>query len=659
MMPDGMYEIIPLAKIVSVVDNHRQAMDQQKLQELADSIAAIGVQQPIKVCRRDDGRWSMVFGHRRVAASKLAGLETIPAIIVTGWTVQQIAEAQVVENLLREDLTPIEEALCVQTLLDGGIDLETAASKMNKSTVWARQRHDLLRLADAVQSLVATGRLPLGHAKLIARVGDKKDQVELAHDVIGYHPWIGAKDLQRAVAGDHVAPLKDLRQSISYRLCKLGAARWPKDVKYAGRRPCDGCTDNTNTEPVLFTGITLTSKRGNCTNPKCFAVKAKAWEKDPVKRERDKKRDAAKRKKAVAAGDDPDAAAAAGKAGAGTGTGQKARKFPGTPDEHLAVRLYDHAIDLLGRIMAHEPVAADVDVDDADAVALHLAYTATAHVCQWPGVVKLDDPERFALAIDALTEALEAHKSIEAPTGIRGQALAHVRHVLLGSQPRYFFNDYASAHPHEVHNVPLSDEFVKFIDCLDAVAARWNVAGGVVMMRPTAEKIAGELRRAVILTGKRDAATAAIAECADAGVLQEILVDFVAGRIKKLAKWRHKAIADRAAEIQAAGVEADAEPAGEAAEEPDAEPATCCVCGKLAAGPHAAKTSPDMGQVACSGCIYTIAKGPKREQQAVTERIAAAPAWLLEKLAGDGLRGDWRRGAVARRLTELQKGEHS
>ena len=344
-------EIIPISSIVYVVDNHRQAMDERKLEELVSNIRANGVKQPIKVCRRDaftetghhDNPFNvMVFGHRRARASELAGLTTIPAMIAKGMTDQQIAEEQCIENIHREDVGPIGEAHAVKTLMDGGRTIELAASMLDKPVTWCRGRLNLLRLDKAVQDLVNIGRLPLGHATEISKVGDPKRQVKLARHAIGcfgYGP--DKKDLQEAIAGDYVEPLKDIRKSITYLMCKMGSAGWPKDCEYAGRRPCDGCPDNTNTEPALFEGITLTSKRGNCTNPDCYRCKSQAWERDPVKKARDKERE---KKKA--------ARIKAGKAKPGKREQEKekARKFPDSPEERFAVALHGYADGLVKAI---------------------------------------------------------------------------------------------------------------------------------------------------------------------------------------------------------------------------------------------------------------------------------------------------------------------
>ena len=515
---------IPLADIAYVVPNHRTGMDEGKLAELAESIGSTGVLQPIKVCKRDE-TFVMIFGHRRVKASELAGMDTVPAIVETGWSDEQIAEAQVIENILREDLNPIEEAQCIKTLLAGGNDLDTAASKMNKSVAWCRERHDLLRLDKKVQALVASYRLPLGHAKLIARVGNGKDQRRLASGAVG------DKD------SDYLQPRKDLRQQISYLLCKLGAARWPKDVKYAGKRPCNGCVDNTNTEPTLFEGITLTSAKGNCTNAACFATKGRAWEKDPVKIERDKKRDEARRKKLVAEGKDPDDVEAGAKGGESYEARNKRvaglkRKFPWTPEQALAVAQHDYMASLaevLYQSMDDDKAMPD---DLACMIGMFMASGtfANMHQCQ----VKLT-PKLFCELLCDKSDKSTGYPNLPLPAKTAPELFnLWQASFLQGTDP---YVDWEG----EIQRVPLPDHTLLILDCLEAIVRRWGVKFD--MERPTAEGIAA---RQIILTirkGKKPEATAAIAGIDNVAVLDQI----EAAGLK--AKWRAKLVADRREEL--------------------------------------------------------------------------------------------------------------
>lgn len=359
-------EIIPIDTIRYQVDNHRPVMDGKKLQELIENIRVNGVKQPIKVCRRSVGRTLggeptpvvhvMVFGHRRAKASQLAGLTTIPAMIATDMTDQQIAEEQCIENLHREDVGPIGEAFAVKTLLDGGRPIEVVASMLNKPVAWCHYRMILLRLHKDIQDLVNRLRLPIGHAFEIAKVGDQEEQLELAYQAIGCHDrGRNAKSLAEAIADDYLEPLKDVRKTISWKLCKMGSAHWPRDCEYAGKRPCNGCPDNTNTTPALFENINLTSAKGNCTNPACFECKSKTWDRDPVKKARDKEREQQRAGKAKASGEHPEQR---GKRGETYEQQQKRckalkKKFPWEPEQKFAVAMWKYGTDVASALVEH------------------------------------------------------------------------------------------------------------------------------------------------------------------------------------------------------------------------------------------------------------------------------------------------------------------
>ena len=511
---------IGLSDIQFEVSNHRKEMDEAKLAELADSIAAIGVQQPIKVCKRGM-RYVMVFGHRRLRASSLAGKTTVPAIVVTGWTDQQIAEAQVVENILREDINPIEEACCVRTLVDGGADLAAAAAKMNKSKDWCRLRLDLLRLDPKIQALAASGRLPIKHAGLIARVGDLHDQANLATIAVG-------GDI--AGGGDYVIPLERLRMEIGYILCKLGGAHWPKDVGYAGKRACEGCVNNTNTEPALFEGVKLTSTKGNCTNQTCFETKARAWENDPVKLERDAKREAGKAAKAKN-GQTPDKAS-----GASLSYAQREkqiaalkRKFPWTPAQAHARAMWEYGkklVEMIEEFIASGQAAAamrPVELIVLNAIA-HKQYSASVS----------DD-------LPTLAEIAKGHCSNEGARKALAETWGYNAAMTEYGRPGINYNG-------EVSQVPLDDGRLDYINGVEAIAWAWKISEDLPT-RPDCEFFVREFDLKAIVKARRDDASKTIGECVDAKLLREILDDDLEEK-KPMAKWRRNLIAERVAEIQ-------------------------------------------------------------------------------------------------------------
>lgn len=157
----------------------RKNFDEDSLKELADSIRQHGVIQPIVVVRRGL-RFMIISGERRWRASKLAGKETIPAII-KNYTLQQIKEIALIENLQREDLNPIEAARAIKQLMDEfNMTQETAADRIGKSRSAIANTLRLLSLEEEVLALIESGRLSAGHGRTLVVVENKADQVAMA-----------------------------------------------------------------------------------------------------------------------------------------------------------------------------------------------------------------------------------------------------------------------------------------------------------------------------------------------------------------------------------------------------------------------------------------------------------------------------------------------
>lgn len=166
MAPEPAYAAVPLVAI-DVEDNVRA--DVGDVEELAASIRELGVLEPVKVRARGD-RFLLVFGHRRLAAAKAAGLKAIPAIVdhrpqpPARRTVEQL-----VENLQREDLNALEEARALRAILDAekGLSQAELARRLGRSQPWIANTLALIRQPVAVQEAIASGRVSLAHAKAV------------------------------------------------------------------------------------------------------------------------------------------------------------------------------------------------------------------------------------------------------------------------------------------------------------------------------------------------------------------------------------------------------------------------------------------------------------------------------------------------------------
>lgn len=161
----------------------RKVFDEEALQELADSIKENGVFQPIIVKRSIKG-YEIIAGERRVKASIIAGLETIPAI-VRDFTDEEMMQIALLENLQRENLNAIEEAAAYRSMIDMlNITQEELSKKLGKSRSHITNMIGLLRLPKNVQELVLQDKLSMGHARVLSKLLDSERIAELANKVV-------------------------------------------------------------------------------------------------------------------------------------------------------------------------------------------------------------------------------------------------------------------------------------------------------------------------------------------------------------------------------------------------------------------------------------------------------------------------------------------
>lgn len=173
-------------KIVDVEPNKdqpRKEFDKEKLDELADSISKHGVIQPIIVIKKGS-TYQIVAGERRWRASKQAGLKKIPAI-VRDYDEIKVMEVALIENLQREDLNPVEEALGYKSLMDNfSLTQDKISERVGKSRSAVANSLRLLNLPEKVLKMLEKGEISTGHAKVILSVSNKNEQVQIAEIVI-------------------------------------------------------------------------------------------------------------------------------------------------------------------------------------------------------------------------------------------------------------------------------------------------------------------------------------------------------------------------------------------------------------------------------------------------------------------------------------------
>jgi len=164
----------------------RGAVDEARLQELAQSIRANGIIQPI-VVRRIGDRFQIIAGERRWRAAKLAGLLRVPVIVrdVAPGHERSLLEMALIENIQRQDLNPMEESLAYRRLADEfHLTQEDIASAVGKDRATVANVLRLLKLPDEVRNEVASGRLSMGHARSLLSLTDEADQRRISRDII-------------------------------------------------------------------------------------------------------------------------------------------------------------------------------------------------------------------------------------------------------------------------------------------------------------------------------------------------------------------------------------------------------------------------------------------------------------------------------------------
>ncbi len=178
------FQSIPLDQIAPNEEQPRDMFDLEKLHELAQSIRANGIIQPITVYRLKDGKYRIIAGERRWRAAALAGLTEIPALIRTVEQ-HQLLELALIENIQREDLNPIEIATAFQRLAtQHGLTHEQIAERTGKDRSTITNLTRLLKLSPYVRSELAAGRISMGHGRALLNLTDERAQLLACEEII-------------------------------------------------------------------------------------------------------------------------------------------------------------------------------------------------------------------------------------------------------------------------------------------------------------------------------------------------------------------------------------------------------------------------------------------------------------------------------------------
>ena len=194
-------EEVPLPLVSPNPFQPRRAFDETELMDLANSVKAKGILQPILVRRLGDGGYELIAGERRWRAAKLAGLKKIPAIVRPA-TDAEAMEMALIENLQRKDLNPMEAARAYQRLMkEFGLTQEVVARTLGKERPSIANTVRLLSLQLEVQGWVESDQLSLGHAKVLLAVAEPDQQIRLGRRAVT--DKLSVRDLERLVRPSH------------------------------------------------------------------------------------------------------------------------------------------------------------------------------------------------------------------------------------------------------------------------------------------------------------------------------------------------------------------------------------------------------------------------------------------------------------------------
>ena len=177
------YRVLPLHKVEPNPDQPRRDFDEEELETLADSISAHGIIQPLTVREMPNGYYQIVAGERRWRAARLAGISEVPVVIIDADD-QKTMELALIENLQRQDLNPVEEAMGYHTLMsEYGLTQEETSLRVGKSRPAVANALRLLSLGAEILLMVRNGKLSAGHARAVLSLKSEKLQLEAAKKI--------------------------------------------------------------------------------------------------------------------------------------------------------------------------------------------------------------------------------------------------------------------------------------------------------------------------------------------------------------------------------------------------------------------------------------------------------------------------------------------
>lgn len=210
------YQLLPLHKVEPNPDQPRQDFDEEQLEALAESISLHGVMQPLAVREVKDGYYQIIAGERRWRAARLAGLREIPAVIMEADD-KTTMELALIENLQRQDLNPVEEALGYRSLMEEyGLTQDETATRVGKSRPAVANALRLLSLDPKVLDMVRQGTLSAGHARALLQLKSAQLQLEMANKIVNLGLSVRQAELLCKNAEKPTKPLKETPLTVNY-----------------------------------------------------------------------------------------------------------------------------------------------------------------------------------------------------------------------------------------------------------------------------------------------------------------------------------------------------------------------------------------------------------------------------------------------------------
>ena len=187
---------VKITKVEPNREQPRKNFDEDTLQELADSIKQFGLLQPILVQDRRD-YYEIIAGERRWRAAKIAGLKEVP-VIIRNYTEQEIMEISLIENIQREDLNPIEEAIAYKRLIEEfNLKQDEVAERLSKSRTTITNSMRLLKLCEYVRQMIIDDKLTTGHARALISIEDEEQQKQIAERI--FDEKLSVRDVEKIV----------------------------------------------------------------------------------------------------------------------------------------------------------------------------------------------------------------------------------------------------------------------------------------------------------------------------------------------------------------------------------------------------------------------------------------------------------------------------